>query len=53
MKSIFINLNRHGAIHVIAWFTLVVGFALFFSSCASVHCDAYGDSNTTSCEEEA
>ena len=53
MKSIFINLNKHGAIHVIAWFTLVVGFALLFSSCASVHCDAYGDSNTSSCEEEA
>lgn len=53
MKSIFINLNRNGVIHILAWFALVVSFALIITSCASVHCDAYGDSNAPSCEEAA
>lgn len=50
MKKLYIYLKRDGIVHTFIWFTIVVTFALIFSSCASTHCNAYGDSNTTSFE---
>ena len=52
MKKIYIYLQRDGIIHTLAWFAIVATFALIVSSCASTHCNAYGDSNTTSFESK-
>jgi hypothetical protein len=53
MKKIYINFKKAGILHAIAWFMIVLSIALTFASCASVHCDAYGDNNTIEYEKKA
>jgi hypothetical protein len=52
MKKIYTYFKEAGILHAIAWFMIVLSIALTFTSCASVHCDAYGDTNTISYEEK-